>query len=336
MMGIYSIVNKVNGKRYVGQSIYLDSRLNYHFTNLRKGTHFIPHLQSSYNLYGEDNFYYEILETVDNRELLNEREIYWIDYYGTLDPSKGYNRARGGGAVSWHVSSETRHKISVGISRAKRGKPGHPQPDSFKLRMSKIMKGRTFSEETRRRMSNSARGKVLSDNTKRKLSKASSGCNNPMYGKHLSDEAKLKISITHKGRRRSIESRCKQSICNKGVNNPRYGVRGELHPNYGKISVTKDGYSEYINPKDLEYYEHLGYSRGRPHNDNISKARSKYIYTYDGKDFYGWIKLASYICDATGDWICQTILDRLSQGLPTKKYQEYSGLITRRLKDESC
>lgn len=43
---------------------------------------------------GEDKFYYEVLEEVTQRELLDEREIYWIAYYNSF--KDGYNGSIGG------------------------------------------------------------------------------------------------------------------------------------------------------------------------------------------------------------------------------------------------
>ena len=43
--------------------------------------------------YGPENFTFEVLEIVD-RTKLNEREVYWIDFYKTKD--YGMNGTKGG------------------------------------------------------------------------------------------------------------------------------------------------------------------------------------------------------------------------------------------------
>ena len=53
MIGIYSITNKLNNKRYIGQSI---ARIKRHFRELRRGVHHCHHLQRAFDKYGEDNF----------------------------------------------------------------------------------------------------------------------------------------------------------------------------------------------------------------------------------------------------------------------------------------
>lgn len=56
--GIYSFLNLVNGKRYVGSSVDLYNRLHVH--NLKNNK-----AQNAWNKYGEDNFIYNIIEFCD-------------------------------------------------------------------------------------------------------------------------------------------------------------------------------------------------------------------------------------------------------------------------------
>ena len=46
MIGIYSITNKLNNKRYIGQSI---ARIKRHFRELRRGVHHCHHLQRAFD-----------------------------------------------------------------------------------------------------------------------------------------------------------------------------------------------------------------------------------------------------------------------------------------------
>ena len=52
--GIYIIENKVNGKKYVGQSVNIGSRKSKHFGELKRGTHHNGYLQNAYNKHGEE------------------------------------------------------------------------------------------------------------------------------------------------------------------------------------------------------------------------------------------------------------------------------------------
>ena len=45
--GIYEIVNKINGKRYIGETTYLIERIGRHLFNLNQGTHECLSLQQN-------------------------------------------------------------------------------------------------------------------------------------------------------------------------------------------------------------------------------------------------------------------------------------------------
>ena len=89
-VGIYEIVNIVNGKKYVGKSVYLYRRKYAHFVQLRGNKHTNQHLQNAFNDYGGDNFIFNFLEECD-KEILGEREYYWINKYRVWDRNFGYN-----------------------------------------------------------------------------------------------------------------------------------------------------------------------------------------------------------------------------------------------------
>jgi predicted GIY-YIG superfamily endonuclease len=93
-IGIYKIENLINGKIYIGQSIDIEKRWSVHKAELNRNYHCNNHLQNAWNKYGEENFEFVIIEECDNSQL-NEREIYWIDKYGSY--INGYNLTSGGG-----------------------------------------------------------------------------------------------------------------------------------------------------------------------------------------------------------------------------------------------
>lgn len=64
--GVYQIVNELNGKRYIGSSKNIHERIQHHRSELRRNCHHSPHLQNAYNKYGENKFYFSILETCEN------------------------------------------------------------------------------------------------------------------------------------------------------------------------------------------------------------------------------------------------------------------------------
>jgi group I intron endonuclease len=120
--GIYSITNIINSKRYIGQTSYFNGRKGDHKLNLRRNQHDNQRLQHSWNKYGEINFKFELLEEIPrlsdgtvNKELLTKREQYWMDYYDSSNPEKGYNinpLAETNPMQGKHHSEESKLKIS--------------------------------------------------------------------------------------------------------------------------------------------------------------------------------------------------------------------------------
>ena len=90
MIGIYKITNKTSGKSYIGQSNDILRRFGEHKT--RGESSRIP-LDVAIQKYGAEAFDYEVLE-ICPIELLNEREVYWINFYDTKN--QGYNCSNGG------------------------------------------------------------------------------------------------------------------------------------------------------------------------------------------------------------------------------------------------
>ena len=101
MYYIYKYTNKINGKVYIGQTNNLQKRFNGH-----KSEAFNPK-SKGYNLpfhcairkYGIKNFIYEVLEEIEDGEsqdFINDREIFFIDFYHSLTTENGYNLTVGG------------------------------------------------------------------------------------------------------------------------------------------------------------------------------------------------------------------------------------------------
>ena len=90
---IYIIKNTVNDKVYIGQTrASVEQRWKEHLRHAQYGDQIINRAMRKY---GVDKFYIETLE-ICNISVLDEREIYYIDLYDSIDKSKGYNVSIGG------------------------------------------------------------------------------------------------------------------------------------------------------------------------------------------------------------------------------------------------
>ena len=89
--GIYRIINKINGKCYVGKSKNIYKRMHQHIYDMKNSRKVEnAYLQNAWNKYGRDAFNYEVLEQLDFEEtLVAQRELYWINYFDSTNT--GYN-----------------------------------------------------------------------------------------------------------------------------------------------------------------------------------------------------------------------------------------------------
>ena len=201
IIGIYKILNKNNGKFYIGSSNNLNKRKREHFTALKRGTHINTYLQRSFNKHGEESFEFIILECVLDTDSLLSIEQKYIDTLNACNRSIGYNinELAGGGGL-YGKNNPNFGKIMT---------------DEQKQKISDTLKGHIVSIESRNKMSKSKKGKFAGENhpmygKKRteeqkkyhslKMTGRFKGENNPMYGKKLSKEAKIKMSEAKHGK----------------------------------------------------------------------------------------------------------------------------------------
>jgi group I intron endonuclease len=143
IIGIYKITNP-KGKIYIGQSIDIEKRWKIY--NILSCTQQVK-LYNSLKKYGPENHKFETIEECFI-EQLDEREIYWGEYYNVLE-NNGLNLRLGNGKGS--ISEETKQKqrnAKLGTKqsketinkRANRLK-GIPKPEGFGENHSKVLKG---------------------------------------------------------------------------------------------------------------------------------------------------------------------------------------------------
>lgn len=91
--GIYKITDLTTGKSYIGQSVDIKERFRQHIKSALTYGKATNKLYQTMQKSGIYNFIFEVLEEVP-RDKLNEREIYWIEFYKTKD--LGLNGTKGG------------------------------------------------------------------------------------------------------------------------------------------------------------------------------------------------------------------------------------------------
>jgi group I intron endonuclease len=157
---IYLVTNKINRKRYVGQTKDNDIE-----TRWKKHRRVCKHslgryLLAAYRKYGVENFELKIICVCFDDDC-DKYEDEYIRKFNTIAPN-GYNLRSGGGNKGKHHA------------------------DTLKL-MSQKLKGRVWAPPA-------------TEETRKKLSEAMKGEKNPNFGKPMSEEQKQKISATMKGK----------------------------------------------------------------------------------------------------------------------------------------
>nr|DAO35045.1 MAG TPA: intron associated endonuclease [Caudoviricetes sp.] len=142
-MIVYKATNKINNKVYIGITTKtLEHRKRIHIRDSKtKDTYFYRALRK----YGENNFEWEIIDSAETMEELEELERYYINLYDSFNnKKKGYNSTSGGHNL-YEITDEERH------NRSKRAK-GKNNP---MYGVESPMKGKHFTEEHKSKISNS-------------------------------------------------------------------------------------------------------------------------------------------------------------------------------------
>ena len=198
--GIYKIINKINGKYYVGSSENIlgkRGRWFWHRHFLNKNKHPNIHLQNAWNKYGKNVWEWVIIETTDILHLSSTEQKHLdickknphISYnlsYDVERPSLGYKhttetkekiriRMMGSNNPMYGLSptTETRLKISGANKGKNRGNKhynfGKHLSKEHRMKISLGGIGMKRSEETKRHISESLKGRIFSEEHKQKL-----------------------------------------------------------------------------------------------------------------------------------------------------------------------
>lgn len=134
---IYKITNRINNKIYIGQTTrdiktrYIAHKNSPNFKHTRQ----FP-LARAIKKYGWDNFTKEVIDTATSLEELNQKELFYINYFNSLvEGGWGYNLKGGGDSIGSHAE-QTKEKIGKaqkGPLNHAFGKTGELSPSSKPL-----------------------------------------------------------------------------------------------------------------------------------------------------------------------------------------------------------
>lgn len=151
--GIYKIENIKNGVIYIGLSTDIQKRWKRHKYDFKNNIHENQYFQRAWDKYGESSFIFEIIEEC-SRDLLNEREIFWIDYYNSY--KIGYNLTIGGkGKFGYHLTDETKNKI-------RKNRKNFRHTIETKNKISEMQTGRRLTSQWKTNISNSHKKNIAS------------------------------------------------------------------------------------------------------------------------------------------------------------------------------
>lgn len=140
MIGIYKIINKADGKYYIGSSKNLFSkkgdRLSRHKTDLKFNRHINKKLQNAYNKYGINNFDFVVIEECQEHELLNKEQLYLNE--AANNKANCYNLSFIAGKVE--MNDSVRNKI-------RKSRLGAKLSENTKNILREIHKGKTIRQK---------------------------------------------------------------------------------------------------------------------------------------------------------------------------------------------
>lgn len=205
MIGIYCILNVINGKRYIGSSAKMSARLSNHKSRLRAKKHHSHRLQRAFDKYGEGAFHFAVIECCEKEDRVAREQI-WLNLSRSWHPDFGYNiRPIAEANDGIKFSQETKDKIRA-AHLGRKFTPDHRAKLSFNAR--------NRSPETRAKISDSIRsrpnvrlGTKHSEESRAKIGAAS---------RNRSPEANAKIGAAGRGRKQSPEARAKNAASQLG------------------------------------------------------------------------------------------------------------------------
>ena len=227
-MQVYKIINKTNGKLYIGKTVKtLKHRWDKHILMAKRKTNRC--LYDAMNKYGYENFEIIKIGEAKDPKKLNELEIFYIDKHKTLDRKYGYNMTAGGDGGP--MSPESLQKM---IDK----KTGVPLSEEHKRKISEAHMGRpkgSMQEKQKEKLSKAIKKKWDNDPEyserciKNNHMIGKTGEDHHFFGKKHTKVSKVKMSKASLGRKGSEKQ--------KEIARKKWTSKG--NPNYKEVDVEK-------------------------------------------------------------------------------------------------
>lgn len=172
--GVYEIVNRVNGKRYVGSSKNIESRWGEHRRTAEKGIHHAIALQRAWDKYGADNFEFRILEECPVDDLISTEQKH-------LDSRYDYNSSpTASNCLGVRHSEETRARVSEASIKMW-------EDAGFRERIYNTRKERWACPDHRKRVGDGVREALACPLKRKAKSERTAGRGNPRFDHRVYD-----------------------------------------------------------------------------------------------------------------------------------------------------
>ena len=289
---VYCHTNRINGKKYIGQTVHQDNP-ELRWRENGRAYAYNKHFWSAIQKYGWENFDHEIIYKDLTKSDADFLENFLIYNYKTTDTLFGYNN-RGGGSRGV-MSEKTKQKMSD-------AQLGHNVDQLTREKLSQAMTLRyanmpvdergkyILPTETKEKLSNSLKQVVHTKEWNKKVGDAQRGQKRgPSWnsGKHniFSAETRKRISNANKGRVQSEETKQKRIDTLKELKTMHLGDI-EIRVNQNDVQKYLDlgyqfGYKE-SHIESLKNREYKCHSCAIETKKKIGQANSKSVAQYDG------------------------------------------------------
>lgn len=175
---VYKIINNITKEFYIGSTVDFVYRIWCHKRDLNNNKHHSPILQNSWNKYKGKNFSFEIIEDIEDKNKLIEREQYWINL---LKPKFNCSLIAGSPLGVKHTLQSR-----MNMSKAHKGKSLNHKLNCI-CGVCKSIRGENFGENAPHF------GKRHTENTINTIKEFRKKQISPFEGKHHTEETKQKI-----------------------------------------------------------------------------------------------------------------------------------------------